>query len=233
VTSALCRPFFAIGYAPALRSRTGHSRSWTRLLKAVIRCEVQPVAASAHRHGNEDLFTCNYEMLSSRLTGSEGKTMRKLIWLFVFVVFFPLSASASCPSGLNGMFLPDGSFGYFDCVNDVPILKFEKLPRLAQPSTGQCTRMKIFVDRADGCSGGVSSDKRRFRAACNEHDVCYATPGKTQKGCDEDFLANMRYMCEFEQGGCRGAAFFIRGFVAFATKSYNNGQDYVARKCAP
>ena len=36
-----------------------------------------------------------------------------------------------------------------------------------------------------------------FRAACAIHDLCYATPKRTKKQCDDEFYYNMLQTCKF------------------------------------
>ena len=60
---------------------------------------------------------------------------------------------------------------------------------------GTCSRTFIASYRADGCSVPFGRYKERFKAACDEHDVCYATPGKDKPFCDDAFERNMLSMC--------------------------------------
>jgi RHS repeat-associated protein len=49
-----------------------------------------------------------------------------------------------------------------------------------------------------------------FGPACNAHDQCYATPGKTQEECDEEFLQDLLAICaaqpEDQQAQCENLA---------------------------
>jgi hypothetical protein len=108
---------------------------------------------------------------------------------------------------------------------------------------GKCSRRKIALARADGCSApktivnykGIvikTPHKYRFRAACYEHDVCYATYGKKKLDCDKAFLANMKDMCKRGGPGCKTVANAYFAAVAATPQgmsSYRGGQNYAQR----
>ncbi len=109
--------------------------------------------------------------------------------------------------------------------------------------SGRCSRNKIAQDRADGCSapdriefkgiGVPTPHKYRFNAACYEHDVCYATKGKSKKSCDKMFLRNMKDMCKHGVRGCKAiATAFYAAVVAKGKSSYQSGQAYAKKNCS-
>lgn len=103
----------------------------------------------------------------------------------------------------------------------------------------QCRQRDLRCDdgetparRIDGCSAGDPIYKRVFEKACNEHDACYSTPGRTKASCDSNFLDNMRTLCHLEptleqvfaEGGfgtCQAAALTYYEFV----KGRHEAQD--------
>ena len=53
---------------------------------------------------------------------------------------------------------------------------------------------------ANGCSWNPTdpaskSFKGVFRGACDEHDICYTTPGESKRTCDNNFEKNMAWSC--------------------------------------
>ena len=108
----------------------------------------------------------------------------------------------------------------------------QKLPYVVA-GTGSCTPDSILQQRADGCSGGCDDDRRRFRAACNEHDKCYATPGVSKETCDNNFRGNMYYICDHHYfGSCKiNADAFYSAVAVFGGPSYNNGQEWGRNHC--
>ncbi len=51
----------------------------------------------------------------------------------------------------------------------------------------------------NGCSTPIDlSLNVLFREACNNHDICYTTPGRPKSVCDDKFLVEMSRMCESE-----------------------------------
>lgn len=106
---------------------------------------------------------------------------------------------------------------------------------------GKCSRNKIASKRADGCSAPSGKYKKlylstpykkKFKAACDEHDVCYATYGKKKRDCDKAFDRNMADMCKRAGKGCKpmAYAFFNAVFLA-GLPSYRNGQKYANENC--
>jgi hypothetical protein len=54
--------------------------------------------------------------------------------------------------------------------------------------------------RIDGCSvpedSMILGFKKEFKAACNLHDVCYSTLGKSQHSCDKSLRKNAEQICD-------------------------------------
>jgi len=78
----------------------------------------------------------------------------------------------------------------------------------------------------NGCSSGVSPYGEVFFSACVNHDLCYhhepASTGMSRKDCDEEFLENMRNICQMEEEngkGCHWAALAYYGFVRLGGQS--------------
>lgn len=87
--------------------------------------------------------------------------------------------------------------------------------------------------RIDGCSVSGGSYNQTFEPACNEHDVCYGTPGRRKEDCDADFYKNMATQCNNNNGrdvnSCmKGAAAYLAGVREHpdAQKGYNWGQEW-------
>lgn len=95
--------------------------------------------------------------------------------------------------------------------------------------------------RIDGCS--VPKDwmilgfKEEFKAACNLHDVCYSTLGKSQYSCDESLRKNAKQICdELDQDNpCYKAAEIMaagaRGANDFGLNDgYKKGQEWAIKE---
>ncbi|MCK4762994.1 MAG: hypothetical protein KAW12_12425 [Candidatus Aminicenantes bacterium] len=61
--------------------------------------------------------------------------------------------------------------------------------------------------KPNGCGSGwnapIVPDKpfgSDFTDACNKHDTCYSTPGKSKKECDNQFNKNMGKVCKDKKG---------------------------------
>lgn len=127
----------------------------------------------------------------------------------------------SCDNGAVGLshncwhgpswkpFVPIGECKY--CGNTCPkIPKITKLPHKALASinvltTGQKNNCRSILEKdvPDGCSNDFLKDpaSKAFRnifddTACKEHDICFATPGKTQIQCNDEFIKNMGWVCK-------------------------------------
>lgn len=97
-----------------------------------------------------------------------------------------------------------------------------------------------ITTRIDGCSApGPDIDIGpigRFEKACNEHDVCYSTLGRSKKDCDTEFNANMVLICmaTFPVGDPKclaDAATFFSGVTLFGGSSYEKGQKWAQENC--
>lgn len=128
-------------------------------------------------------------------------------------------------------------WGIFDCSCEWTGPHHKGLvPRVYtySPVKGVCTSEFVLEQRADGCSGGPDWDKKRFRAACNEHDKCYASPGASKDECDYSLLVNMNAICSnyFVTCATDARAYYITLVHAKeAQKSYDDGQAWQARNC--
>lgn len=115
--------------------------------------------------------------------------------------------------------------GIAGCVKDGPVKEIKMLiPRL--PS-GTVKTGHSRMTRADGCSGGGKTGRRLFHAACNAHDICYASLGVSKFKCEDMFVNNMLKIAKHGPVGSRTKA------LAFATavgvgghSSYDNGQAW-------
>ncbi len=80
--------------------------------------------------------------------------------------------------------------------------------------------------RIDGCSAPDEAGyNETFRAACNEHDVCYGTPGRTKGDCDSDFLKNMSTVCNNRVGGSLQGCIKAASAYAAAVGNRHEAQD--------
>jgi len=134
--------------------------------------------------------------------------------------------------GYNNVFRWVGqSWSWYHCVWTGDHLS-QPLPYVVS-GTGNCSADYLLQQRADGCSGGEDFDRRRFRAACNEHDKCYASTGVTKKTCDNNFRGNMYFICDHHYfGSCKiNADAFYSAVVAFGGDSYDNGQQWGRDHC--
>ncbi|MGD8454723.1 MAG: RHS repeat-associated core domain-containing protein, partial [Phycisphaerae bacterium] len=79
-------------------------------------------------------------------------------------------------------------------------------PPTSGPTTAPATPCVPTVGKTcTGTTNGCGSEEYKvpdnpfapvsFRAACDQHDLCYATIGKTKEECDEEFLVTMRAAC--------------------------------------
>jgi len=86
------------------------------------------------------------------------------------------------------------------------------------------------MSRADGCSGGGTRGRILFHAACNAHDICYASPGASKFKCEDMFLQNMLKIAKHGPIGSRVKALaFTTATGVVAHSSYNNGQVFAKR----
>ena len=106
------------------------------------------------------------------------------------------------------------------------------------------------IAQTSGCGSGTSFyllrvmtpiSARQFEVACNEHDACYDTYGKSKEECDKAFHNRMLGICARDHNtivgrplriACNGRAdAFYRAVLEYGMDSYNQGQ--AAAKPAP
>ncbi|KAK3083766.1 hypothetical protein FSP39_002833 [Pinctada imbricata] len=92
-----------------------------------------------------------------------------------------------------------------------------------------------WYNRNDGCSAGLITGAMTgvFRAPCAIHDICYATPGRTQLQCDIDFRTNMLKNCAMPGIGSIGYPFCALTAAAAYRAVRNHGHNFpgFARSC--
>ncbi len=123
------------------------------------------------------------------------------------------------------------NYGKAECVTEGNPRTL-KLPKVTH-GTSDCSADYILKEISDGCSAGGSADKRRFKAACNEHDACYGTLGKSKSTCDKNFKANMEKICSKYLPTCfiNSTAFYDA--VVLAGKSgYDWDQKWAKKHCS-
>jgi hypothetical protein len=97
---------------------------------------------------------------------------------------------------------------------------------------------KILSGRVDGCSVPKEINpmyRHVFKAACDEHDICYHTD-TSKSHCDNDFRNNMLYICDHyykgitnvaQEKACEAAAaLFYSGVVVGGQSGYDGDQDW-------
>jgi len=105
------------------------------------------------------------------------------------------------------------------------------------------------IKQADGCSNPSPDPasvfyKGFFKPACDQHDVCYRnTIGRSKGKCDDDFKANMDWMCDryftgalnlAQRGSCRSAAVTWWAGVANlpqGQKAFDADQQWAKASC--
>lgn len=116
--------------------------------------------------------------------------------------------------------------------------------RALQKCSNPCNAQ--WRSRADGCSIPVEGLKQIwnevFHAACDLHDLCYASLGHTQEDCDRWFLGNMKAICSFPgiatfgvgKTSCLSSAEVIyRAVQTKGRSSFDNGQVWARNNCSP
>ncbi|MBK9127940.1 MAG: hypothetical protein IPM13_09080 [Phycisphaerales bacterium] len=76
-------------------------------------------------------------------------------------------------------------------------------PEVAPGTKGAVRKRNNPSATTNGCSfpiTGWAGPGGAFRDACNQHDRCYATLGKTKARCDEEFLGDMLVACQARFG---------------------------------
>ena len=86
----------------------------------------------------------------------------------------------------------------------------------------------------NGCSTEIPLKwNTNFKEACNNHDICYATPGRIKSVCDDKFLIEMSRICDFKVFGddtntvCRPeiAALYYYFVDKYGKDNYNTAQS--------
>ncbi len=105
---------------------------------------------------------------------------------------------------------------------------------VAPPVTNGCS-----THHAEYLSGEIAVFRQVFDSACNNHDICYESLGKTRAACDGDFRNQTKDKCDsinkwFFPGefyACRSAASAFAAAVDFGgEKAYRPAQDASAVK---
>ncbi|HXU30015.1 MAG TPA: RICIN domain-containing protein [Thermoanaerobaculia bacterium] len=153
-----------------------------------------------------------------------------------------LPAKASCPDTTFTCALGDQfklgsswSWSHFQCETNGSVLG-------AALNSCRNPNCNGVGGRADGCSIPVPGLKQMwneiFHAACDLHDVCYATIGTTKTRCDQQFLFNMKSICGMPGVGsalyssCLTSAATMFDAVALAAQSsYDGGQNWARGNC--
>lgn len=159
---------------------------------------------------------------------------------FVLLVATLASASGAgcpdftfrCPTGESFTVNTCWKWSAFNCQTCRSVMSFLR-DRCRKFSCGGSTSR--WYGRDDGCSASIVSRPMTgiFRAACAIHDICYATPGRSQRSCDGDFKHNMLQTCRFPGLGsvgypvCAAAA----GAAYAAVKNHGNTFPSFAATC--
>lgn len=106
-----------------------------------------------------------------------------------------------------------------------------------------CLEKIISSGRVDGCSIPKEVDPmfgKVFKAACDEHDICYHTD-TAKSHCDNDLRNNIVYTCdqyykgianEGQKKACETAAsLFYLGVVTGGQGGYDKDQDWKNKNC--
>ncbi|KAJ3105791.1 hypothetical protein HDU96_008431, partial [Phlyctochytrium bullatum] len=149
---------------------------------------------------------------------------------------------AACPSSAwqdRGPLCGRPSRPFVDDVVRCPTRKNTYVGLMApivETTMGACLATTCAKNRRDGCSvpqgssGAIVAYSGFFKAACDVHDMCYATEGRPQAQCDSDFEKNMKVLCKAgkpvgEIGVCNSAAdAFVTAVRVAGFSSWTNGQ---------
>ncbi len=96
-----------------------------------------------------------------------------------------------------------GGLNLYGFVRNNPIMHVDPLGL----ACGSGITEKIIPDKPFGFN---------FTSACQNHDNCYGTCGKSKAECDQQFLDDMLAICEakyFSQHGCNNTAYIYHGAV--------------------
>jgi hypothetical protein len=117
---------------------------------------------------------------------------------------------------------------------------------LCDPSHARCNRRvqcnPPIESRADGCSADLLRDPASvklkedvFKSACNNHDICYSTPGAPRERCDKNFYFDMESACKSNywfDGPCVAAAqIWYAGIRLKGQSSFDGDQAWAGKHC--
>ncbi len=129
----------------------------------------------------------------------------------------------------------------------LPANTFRDVPRRAEFA---CIDHAVKSGQTNGCSNPSPDPasgfyRNYFKPACDQHDLCYLnTNGLSKRQCDDDFKANMEWMCDryftgalniAQRGSCRAAAGTWWAVLASDIKSttnYDEAQAWNRAHCA-
>lgn len=104
------------------------------------------------------------------------------------------------------------------------IIREWKCPNTLDLRKGEFCRQKNDLGQElvfNGCSAPDGKYKEVFFKACIIHDLCYhhepVTTGKSKQECDDDFLANMKKVCQ-QTGGGGSCQFTAQAYYLAVTK---------------
>jgi hypothetical protein len=90
-----------------------------------------------------------------------------------------------------------------------------------------------YYEPANGCSNPVDYTgwNEAFAAACNNHDICYTTPGNRRELCDSQMLREMLQICASNTDSSRRtfceekAEIYYAGIDELGQDAYNTAQE--------
>ncbi len=107
-------------------------------------------------------------------------------------------------------------------------VKYWKVPKTAGKT---CNRRSY---EPDGCSLGkgtwtfTARDKKIMTPACNEHDLCYSTLGRSKHVCDVQFYTNLSHARSKFKGTYSAEAVYV-AVKNFGENAYKNGQKWAKK----
>jgi hypothetical protein len=128
----------------------------------------------------------------------------------------------------------------------LPAQSFRDVPRRAEFA---CIDHAVKSGETNGCSNPSPDPasgfyRNYFKPACDQHDLCYLnTNGLSKRECDDNFKANMEWMCDTyftgalniaQRGTCRAAAGTWWAVLASdikSTKNYDDAQAWNKANC--
>jgi hypothetical protein len=188
-----------------------------------------------------------------------GRYKQITVGAVFLTLFFAGTARADCPDANficpSGESLSVGLCWSWDSLQCYTCSSIEVSVR-SKCQRPLCDNIENWFGRQDGCSTDVlnlevpvlgtipfGDPLKEFgRAACNIHDLCYGTFGRTKEECDLNFQANLVQTCFFPgtTGGlygrllCPAVAEAMYAAVALfpdADFGYASGQAFASREC--